>query len=382
MSSEYVTMYAEDYVKKNNKIIFIAKNYNLLCSYDLERREMEVLDSMPEEEICISRVGAKILAWKDELILSPMLADKIWRYNLNTKEWIGYPRKRIGDPSISQDMFQAVLYDDKCFFIGSNYPAIVCLDLITDQVTYNTEPYQRLEKKKKEMKDSFFRCDYVQNGSAIYLASCLDNYVLRFQMSDGSYEWIKVGEEGNRYSGITKIGDDFWLAPRCNTNLVRWDGKSLVTEYELPEGFADHTLNFHGCVYDGKQLILPALLNPYSLYVTLDPEVCMEKREESYSFLKKLDTDRVIGQYASGTFFVSEPDGERTEYEFTLDKRKIAALAKQDPQRFFSTNRTIYESNYFDLDSFVLAISNQNQRTVTEEAQKGIGKEIWEKYRN
>lgn len=377
-----VTLLTEDCVQVENKIYFIARDINVVCSLDLNTQKVQIVDSIPEEDILASRLGAKIVHWRNELIFAPMKAKKIWLYNLDTKEWHGIKRKEIGDKKENGLMFQAVLHGDKLFVIGSDYPAIICLDLLSEQTTYIESPYNRLKEVKEKIGDIYFRHGYVQRGTRIYMASCLDNYVLEFDMETLKHQWIKVGSEKNRYSGITWDGENFWLAPRTNTPIVKWDGGNVVEEYSLPEGFEQEMTYFLGAVYDNGRIILPRMKNCAIDIVDLEKGK-MKLDEKRYSFYHRADNQGIVGQTLDGIMEICDRKSRSVCFKCVIDKKKIA-------EYFFSKNIHLTErlSQGMHRENSVIGIMDtcmddakisSNRIEVRKESQ---GKRIWKNLRN
>ena len=105
---ELVTLLAEDCVQVNNFLFFIARDVNFVFCLNLDTGKVDLLDSIPEEDIRSARLGANIAYWNNELIFTPMKAEKIWIYNLWTREWHGLKRKRTVDSTVENEMFQQI----------------------------------------------------------------------------------------------------------------------------------------------------------------------------------------------------------------------------------------------------------------------------------
>lgn len=65
-----------------------------------------------------------------------------------------------------------------------------------------------------ELKDAFFRTHHAVRGEWLYLASCVDNTVLKFNLKTNEYKWLSIGSDDNKFSGIVYSLNDFWLSPR------------------------------------------------------------------------------------------------------------------------------------------------------------------------
>lgn len=84
----------------------------------------------------------------------------------------------------------------------------------------------------------------------IYLASCIDNRVLIVDIDKDTFGWRTVGKNVYRYSGIAYDGEQFWLAPRKEGNVLVWDGADECREIKIPQR---KNANYLGIIYyDGK----------------------------------------------------------------------------------------------------------------------------------
>lgn len=92
----------------------------------------------------------------------------------------------------------------------------------------------------------------------LYLASYLDNFVLKFDMETRKHEWIKMGNEDHTYSAITRDGENFWLPPRVKGDIVKWDGKENTQILPLPKELEQTVPEYTwAACYDGKQVVFP-----------------------------------------------------------------------------------------------------------------------------
>ena len=378
----FLNLETEDCVLVGNKLIFIAKDINIIFSLDINTGEIQLLDSIPEENIFADHVGAKIVHWKNELIFAPMKAEKIWIYDLEKKKWRGIRRKQIEDGIYFSEMFQAVLYGDKLIIIGSNYPAIISLNLQTDELLYLEEPYARLREKKQELRDSYFRCDYVRKDTYLYLASCLENLVLKFNMETYEYEWLEVGAATNRYSGITWDGENFWLAPRKNGTIVKWNGESSE-EYFLPPEFQEDKVYFAGAVYNAGNVIFPGRFAPYTLVRSTKNQDTETVLQEQYLFYKSIEGDLLVSQKIDGEIRIQDGTGEIKKYNCRIEKSELIKYLESKKEEVFESfsKKILLESNVMGIKDLCSILGKDNIKEKSQ-METGYGELIWQKLRN
>ena len=343
----------EDCVRVDESLYMIDRNYNVIYNLNIKTGELIIVDSIPGENLLAYRLGAKIIHHNDDLYFSPMNAKNIWKLNLKSKQWKSYERKEISNWTTQTDMFQAIVYKNKIFFIGCLYPAIIVLDTLTDKMVYIEEPYKFLNVKAKEAGDACFRTDYVQIDSYIYLASCVSNEVFKFDMNTCKFKFIPVGDDDFKYSGIAYDGNSFFLSPRKNTPIVIWDGNVGVKNIELPLEFKERNkMIFGGVCYDEGKLIFPACFWDKSIVIDNKTEIRIEN--VSYYFYKKID-ERTIVSLSKTNEIMIRYDGKEYKYTLEIDEKELYAFLNS-ATKDVSFKTIISESDSIDLGMFINSI--------------------------
>lgn len=343
----------EDCVRVDESLYMIERNYNVIYHLNIKKGDLTIVSSIPGESIFASRLGSKIIHHNGDLYFSPMNAKNIWRFNIKSRQWKSYERKDISNWTKQTDMFQAIEYNNKIFFIGCLYPAIIVLDTLSDKMEYIEEPYDIINKKAKKSGDACFRTDYVRIENYIYMASCVSNEVLKFNMKTYEFEYISVGDEQFRYSGITYDGNNFILSPRRNTPIVIWDGKTGIKCIELPVIFKERDgMIFGGVCFDGDKLIFPACF--WDKSIVIDENLKIQIEDSSYYFYKRID-DRTIVFLRKNNELTIKYDG--LEYKYMLEINDIDINTYlESASNVVSSNSIITESNIVDLGMFIYTI--------------------------
>ena len=368
---------SEDCIKIGDELCCISKDANIIYTINLIDKNVNLLGCIPEENIYAQRLGAKIVCWNDKLIFIPLNAEKIWIWNLKSKEWINFELKKYKSNSGNLKMFQGIVFNDKLYMIGHNYPAIICLDLINNNISYIEEPFDRLHEKKRYLKDCYFICEYVQKDQYIYIASSVENLVLKFDLDSNNFWWIEVGDEKNRYSGIAWDGENFWLAPRENTPIIKWNGKEEVTEYPLPDLFEKPKKYFLGIIFDGKQLILPGMGQPNTIIINNSNACNMEIVHGQYVCYKRINEDLIVSQRIDGEVNVINRNGEIIKCSSRIDTKQLIDFLEDKIKNGVQgvSDTIIKESKLIDLDIFC-TVSARTKKDV--KIQSDVGKRIWE----
>lgn len=312
----------DDCLIYNEQIIFILRDMNMICSFDMKKNKTKILGKIPEESFRRYRLSTNMYIYKDKIILTPCSAKKIWVYNIQSKEWHSIAIRSFEPKYMEYKILQSVAYKEKLYMIGSNYPAVICMDMETEDIEY-IEIYDHLKDEFNKYNDCFIRSDYVCIDEFLYMASCLSNEVLKFDMETKHFKWIKVGNMGNRYSGIAWDGNNFWLSPRINTPIVMWDGKEKFDEIKLPGTYNDNTYNFLGIVYFCNYIIIPGLLLNKTLYINKNNVNDVQIKDGQFTFVRSLDDNRLFGQKREGQIFVVDKSLKTEYFDIVIDVNQL-----------------------------------------------------------
>ncbi len=339
MKHDSIKVIMEDCVLIENRIYFFSRDWNALYTTDLDSNRITFLGIMPEENVLARRLCAGIIynRNREELILIPMTAKKIWIYDLKTAQWKGLERKYMTDGDFHKEIFRAAEYKNNLFLIGSNYPAIIRMNIDTYELDYLTEPYTFLKPLKNGI-EGYFRSDFCLKENQLLLASCLNNYVLKIDLNTFDFEWHEVGEYGFCYSGIAWDGEYYWLSPRTGTPIVKWDGKDKTEYFPLPEEFDSLIYNFLGVQYVDGKLIFPGMLQNKTLMIdTNTRKQKIEIYEGQYFFYRYSERQGILSQNVDGLFqwkYPEQNDSLNLYCEIQLEKL-ISDLSNENNRVFY-----------------------------------------------
>lgn len=305
-------LFSEDSIRVGERLFLFAKSFNMLFSIDIADGNITFLGGIPGEQALLERGTCRLIYWEEQILVIPLLFEKIWIYSLKSKAWkeidIGYDRQKI-----SQTKFrQAIVRHGFLYLIGGHCPAVLKMDLETHQISYIEEPF--LYYRKKETEELYFRGDFVYREGTVYLASCRDNSVLALHLDTQSYKRIEIGGKENRYSGIAWDGSHYWIAPRINTPIVKWDGKDHVTEYEIPAGKRKNRISYSGIVERANQMLVPALAGSGADTIILNRNGEMDFADERYTFYKKTQEGEYLSQDSRGNLIFMNDKGEKRQF--------------------------------------------------------------------
>lgn len=315
----------------NNKIYMFASNMNRLIEFNLANAEISDLGGMPEEPWFKEELTCKMVAWEQSIIIVPLKAKGISIYSLLEHTWEFFPLKSFHiDGEGGVNLREAVLADDSLFMFGGRYPAIVQFDLASKQISYIGEPFRNYIESNGMLKDIFTRNGYVKKEDCVYFATALTNAVFCFNIKDKTYRWIEIGRKENRYAGIAWDGLYFWLSPRMQTAIVRWDGEDEVVEYEIPPEQQISNIVYHGIWRINGYLILPVICSRNVDTIVIDENGRMKFWKNVYSFFKAWNTHGYISQDADGNIEYSIKPGVVKRISGPILVKKIISYLIED----------------------------------------------------
>lgn len=318
-------LFAADAIKIGNYLFLFANYFNMLFSINLSNGEMDFLGGIPEEHIFSKGLTCKLVYIRERIIVVPLLAKKIWIYSLKNGEWKSIEVEECKVYGRGTYFRQTIQHKGSLFFIGGHYPAILKMDFPSCKLTYLKEPFLRYTELE-ESGELYFRGDFVYKKGMVYLASGRDNTVLMYHLDTREYKWIEVGKKGNQYSGIMWDGNYYWLSPRKNTPIVKWDGYGSVVEYEIPEEKRVNDIAYAGIIKKNNQIIIPALSGSGADTITLNNDGIMEFSKKEYIFYKETEKGDFIAQDSDGQILFTGADGVKRQYRCELSGEKLSAL--------------------------------------------------------
>lgn len=375
-------IYMEDCLLMGNQIFFFSKEWNALYVTDLELRKTNFIGRIPEEWILAKRLCAGIAYCKGRLVLVPMAARKIWIYDLKEGQWTGIERKYVNSAERQKEIFRTIEYNNHLFFVGSNYPAIIRMNMDTYELDYLEDPYL-FQKPYKKDQECYFRSDFSLNKNELYIASCLNNYVLGVNLDTFHFKWYEVGEAGYRYSGIVWDGINYWLSPRKGTPIVKWDGKDKIECFPLPEEFDDNINNFLGVQYHEGKIIFPGMLQNKTVTIESCVPHNMNIYQGQYTFYRCSEEIGVLSQTIEGLFSWKCPlKNKEIEMFCEIQEEQLIAYLTSENNKKYNKNisdEIWKESLAAALPLYFLSLKAE---ILIENKKTKNGVNIWENIRN
>lgn len=294
-------------VESEGLLYMFCKDINLLYSLNLDTQKKSFIGILPQENILQHNLISEMVLWNNKLFLLPGNAKSIWIYSLDCCTWEKIDFVHYEAAHARYCFKHAVVYQERLFVFGGFYPAVLIIDLHTYEVTYFKEPF--LKKEKMSYSEPYFRGAPVQKGSVLYFACCIDNTVLKFDMSDQSFVWLEVGDSKQSYSGIVWDKGRFLLASAYSLLLIEWDGERKWAEHEMCM-LKDKKIFTHcGILKKGKCFLIPSSF----WTVLVDEHMGFSVDDTRYIFGKQLENGYLL-QDINGTLYYEDKTGIQKIY--------------------------------------------------------------------
>lgn len=221
-------LWFEDYVKVGDDIWFAAGNYNGLYRFNMLSKEVKRVATFPGEQVVKEWAFKRVRLWERQLVFMPAYADAVYTFDLE-KEIFERIDVLEADELLEYQLsckFQCYeIYGEWLYLIGCEYPGIIKVNLINHQI-------KKLINIPKV--EGIFGGGIVVERSNIYITCFTSNKILILDMDTDCFDMIEVGNGRNKYNGIHKVGQEYYLVRCDNDNIIRWNHENgNCTEIEL-----------------------------------------------------------------------------------------------------------------------------------------------------
>lgn len=384
-------------------IWFSAFDHNGLYFKDRLSEKTVLAGIIPNERKYALRLYASMIRYGSKIFLVPFLAKEVAVYDIDQKVFKKIPLKKVsefGDRKLANEMAKfwcSKLYRDTLFLFPHNYPALVMINIHTYEVSYLSEFVCELETLSVNQ-EPYITDIYVENHMVYGSCACA-NVVVQVDLAEKNVNVCEIPIDANGFNGITKIGDEIWLAPRVMGGIVCFNTKrNIVSVYDkYPEGFQYSYVPFH-TLYQCENgiLLIPDLSNQFVLLDVqtknmksvdyLSDLINGERLEGIYSFDKTMAYSKNNDQlrFMSGkdyTFYLVDINSNRIQQEnfySTIGYPNKDCLSVGVLQR--NINIFFCENIKFGLLPFLVYVGEMEElKTEEKKSLKEIGEKIYEK---
>lgn len=394
----------ETCIIEEEEIWFTAFDHNGLYFKDRLSEKTDLAGIIPNEKKYALRLYASMEKCGNKIFLIPFSAKEVAVYDSEKKEFKKIALKNISEfanRKLANDRAKfwcSQLYADTLFLFPHNYPALVMINIHTLEVSYVSEFVHELEQLSINQ-EPYITDVYVENHIAYCSCSCA-NAVVQVNLAEKNVSICKVAVDANGFNGITKIGNEIWLAPRIDGGIVCFDtkkNKGFVYD-KYPKGFQCSYAPFHTLYQCGRGILLmPDLSNQFVLLdlqtqnmeniAYLSDLINGEQLEGIHAFDKTMAYSMEDNQlrFMSGndyTFYLVDIDSGRIQQEdFYSDDSYPKKNCLPVGTLNWNTDIFFYENDKFGLSPF-LAYAEERENLKEEEKKqfKAIGEKIYEKF--
>lgn len=336
--------------RKGNKVFFSSISRNIVYKCDLHTGKTSIIGIVPGEDYFSKRLFGGIEVWKESLYFIPLNAKKLWIYNTELKKWNSIDIRNADKSNNELKFFASCIYKNKLYMFGFRYPAIIIIDLETECVVYDEDSLKKVTVCSQKKHDGIFRTNYVKKSNYIYLASCVSNQVFKYNLEEYKGRWYDIGESSDRFSGIVFDGEYYWLSPRMNSKVIKWDGKCKIENYYLKnDDKGDGRVHNLGIAIDeNRNIVIPSLDDTLSYIKTKDEEYFEKKIENKYLLFRNTGKELIYTNLAGEIVICSDEINKKLDF-------KIAAgeLKKINYPRIRLSDRIVHENEEIYLNEFI-----------------------------
>lgn len=241
----------ENLIYIKDTIWFTAFNYNALLKQDCKTGKVDFIGCFPGE-IDRFRLFYAVAQNKNRLVFAPLSAEGIAIYRLDTGEFIRIPikepqkglDKRV--PYLKEGKFcVCIMYKEYAFLFPATYPAILKLNLETNEVEYLYEPIKELSKLVQHKKLYYFQNGRAE-GKIVTLWCIAAGAIVEFDMETYQFKVCFQLKSKENYIEAGSNDTDYWLIPRGKSRTILRVSKdfSHIDSIILSEEIAPEKLTF------------------------------------------------------------------------------------------------------------------------------------------
>lgn len=310
---------------------------------------MLLFEKLPEEDIFCEDLYGNIVTCGRYLILIPLNAKHIWKYDLEIGVW-----KAVNlddDADIKYKFFGAYVYGNKVIMLGHYYPGVLILNVDTNAISSIKEPFLKFMNGR----DGLFNLNYVIKDDCLFSPVISTNIILKLNMESEEYDFIPVGDKHNEYSGIICDDTVCWLVPRRNGKYVVIDANKKLTEYALPDEFSEDKIYFAGGYAVDNGVVFVGVSGKTIRMSNGDGGIRLQMISQSCIGYKKISEEMTVVQQTDYQLHLEKMNGEIEKDAFCLNVGEIEKMIKGVD---VTQLKPIYERKIFGLNEWIKKITD------------------------
>ena len=387
MYADNFRLTCDEYVKIDDNIWFSAQGHNGLYCMDCNNKEARLVSEFPGENAMGYRLYKSITRAGDKLFFAPCNASSVAVYDISKQEMKMIaveerqsPRKTVFGKGFK--FWTAVAYYPWIYFMGHGYPAILRINADTLETKYITD----WVPDANYIADSDNRAPYFVEGciegrKGLFPFACADG-VAEVDMFTGDVSVICLDSGIDGYNGMAFDGSYYWLVPRNDNRVIRWDKEK--NETICMEIGRQKCLPFYTPIIINDYVYLPPILSEHfykidthSLEVSVvsDMEFIYQVKDYVHASCRdvviaprKTEDNRIvfITSWDSKWHMIDMWHGKREEFIVAPDKSEMKRLLQMRLQNASAwqrgrVSRLLWENENNTLEKFLNSDLQKNR---------------------
>jgi len=267
----------------NNEIWFCDRHSRSFFKMNKKTLEYEYVESFANSLKYDSYMAGTL--YKELVYFVPYSANEIAEYDIQKKTmtYITYDNTKCNRCFVA-----ALNYGKYIFFTPYMYKAIMRLDTESKEIDFFDDWLEPLSRLITDEKQPFFGKPFRITENTIMLATCGANAVVEFNMETLKSKIYEVGQKNYQYSGVCFDGKDYWLSPRCNGPVVKWNPDvGVIKEFtNVVDGCSQNDISFRSIFFcEGYVWLIPKC-SKQTLRINVKTDEVFEVEELKPSFIE------------------------------------------------------------------------------------------------
>lgn len=246
-----------------NNLYFAEVFGNEIFCYDMETDKVTSLCTIREEDECGKRLFSSMVVYGEDIFLFPFVARGIYRISKQTGDYLvlDLSEKSLEEYEAEYKFIDAHLYRDVIYVMPVAFPGILEVQCSSNKVTVHDSWLDKIPDEFTDIDNSFFRKTLLKDNK-IYAPLCKGNILMIFDLEKGECIMKEVGTNKCRFSGICYDKENFWLSPRDNGPIVKWnESNNIWQEYaDFPKDYvATSTTGIE--IWKNHVMVFPQMAN-------------------------------------------------------------------------------------------------------------------------
>jgi len=361
-----------DCTADGENIWFVADEYNALCKLNLVSEEIEIIDEIPDEVIYGGTNYCGIIKKNNQIYLNPYQAEALVTYNIDKSEIT----KTYFQDSQDVNFDHIVPYKEYLFLKARFYPAIIRYNTITREYEYYNSWVDEFKKhvNEEDVNEPYFMWGVVAYNEKLMLASSKANIIMEFNMENGDYKFYEVGPRGNKFFGMERDGENFWMIPYLGKDIICWNYNT--GDWKIYNDFADKiedkSIPFRAILKYKQSLIIFPCLAKFGLKIDLkENKIQINKLDLPYpentyksEFYKKAHSFYSFAKVLKEGVFIAETMYDASIMLIDLENDRIKKITCRIPLNYVKNYYDKLIRKYRDIAKYPCTISESNTLRV------------------